>query len=113
LVTRESKLIASGVEFSGSGDATEIEIKVLDLAGPIAGETDLGAGAHREACLCRVADEAGGGRVGAGGDGGNFNRNIDWNFDRVAVFVDTGNGALGDTFDNARGEGETRAGDGA
>ena len=83
----------------GGRDAAEIEIEVLDLTRPVAGETNLGAGAHREACLCRAAVEARRGRAGAGSDKGNIDRNLDGDFDRIAVFVDVGDGALLDDVD--------------
>src|SRR5260370_1149856 len=58
----------------GGGDATEIQIKVLDLAGPIAGETNLGAAAYCEACFCGVTGEARGRSPRAGGAGGGLGR---------------------------------------
>src|SRR5258708_30692810 len=98
----------------GGRDAAEIEVEVLDFASPVAGETNLGAGADREACLCRAAVEARRGRVGAGDDEGNIDRNLDGDFDRIAVFVDVGDGALLDDVDcRALDDVETRTGDGA
>jgi hypothetical protein len=91
----------------------EIEVEVFDLAGPIAGETDFGADANCESRLRRVTGEAAGRSAGAGGHGGDFNWNLDRDFDGIAVAVDIGNENLGDAFDDTRRKRETGAGDGA
>ena len=86
-------------------DAAEIEIEVLDLAGPIAAQANFGAGAHREAGLCRMAHEARGDRVRAGGDGRSFHWNLDRHVDRIAVVIEFGDDGIDDAVDHARGDG--------
>src|SRR5262249_2484 len=48
----------------------EVQVKIFDLAGPIAAQANLGAGAERPAGLCRMAGEWGADRVDAGGGEG-------------------------------------------
>ena len=76
----------------GGRDVTEIQVKVLDLAGPVATETNLRAGANRPPCLRLLAEEGGACGVGAGDDDGD----IDRDFDGVTIGVDIDGDALGD-----------------
>src|SRR5260370_25183364 len=89
-----------------SRDTAEIEIEVLDLAGPIADEADLGAAADCEACLCRGAGEAAARRARAGGDGGGFERDLDPGVDRGAGIIQArgggGEDALGGALDERK-----------
>src|ERR1700745_2192273 len=75
-------------EQSCSGrDRAEVEIEILDLAGPVAAETDLRAGACGPAELRLLVEEGGGGGVGAGdGDG---------NLDGIAIGIYIGNDIVG------------------
>src|SRR6185503_19672078 len=61
-------------------DVAEIQVKILDLAGPVATETDLGAGPEGPARLCFLAEVCAGGGIGAGDD--------DRHFDRITIGVD-------------------------
>ena len=89
----------------GGRDVTEIQVKIFDLAGPVATETDLRAGARRPPCLRLLAEEGGACGIGAGDDDGD----IDGDLDRVTIGVDIDRDARGDTV----GQTETRAADGA
>src|SRR6516164_7143814 len=73
------------VQWIGGGgrDAAEIEIEILDLAGEVAAEVSLKAGARRPARLCAVVVEA----------------EADGRSDEVAVIVD----ARAETCDRACG----------
>src|SRR5262252_4236077 len=55
-VTRDSRLTATGVAFSGL--LVEVEIEVFDLAGQVAAEVSFDTGAGRPARLCPVVVEA-------------------------------------------------------
>src|SRR5262249_36157554 len=48
----------------GGRNVTEVQVKIFDLAGPIAAQANLGAGAERPAGLCCMAGEWGADRVG-------------------------------------------------
>jgi hypothetical protein len=77
----------------GGRDVTEIQVKIFDLAGPVAPETDLRAGANRPPCLRLLAEEGGACGVGAGDDEGD----IDREFDGVTIGVDIDGDAVGET----------------
>src|SRR5262249_8039024 len=89
----------------GCRNRTEVQVKVFDLAGPIAGQTNLGAGAERPAGLCCVTSELGADGVDAGGDegdvDGDVDRGVDGNLDRFIV-VATADDALGNALLDAR-----------
>src|SRR6516165_12179379 len=73
----------------GARNLTEVQVKVFDLAGPIAAQMNLGAGTERPAGLCCVASELGADGVDAGGDegdvAGDVDGGVDGNLDRFIV----------------------------
>src|ERR1700732_3071699 len=77
----------------------------IDLAGPMAAQTKLGAGTECPAGPCRMAGELGADGVDAGGDKGDVDGGIDGGVDRdwgrviVAPIADH---ALGDVMLDAR-----------
>src|SRR5262249_30918795 len=101
----------------GCRNLTEVQVKVFDLAGPIAAQANLGAGADRPADLCRMAGEASADRVDAGADRGG----ADGTGVVIVIVVATVTDAWGDLFRDdwgagwrdALGETATRTGDGA
>src|SRR6516165_9918065 len=108
----------------GCRNRTEVQVKVFDLSGPIAAQTNLGAGTERPAGLCCVASELGADGVDAGGDEGDVDGDVDGgldgNLDRFIV-VATADDALGDAIldgmDDARrdalSDSQARTADGA
>src|SRR5262245_66128601 len=101
----------------GSRNLTKVEVKVFDLAGPIAAQTNFSAGPERPAGLCCMASELGADRVDAGGDerdvdgdvDGDVDRGVDGNvddLDRVVIVAAIADRGLGDAtldgMDDAR-----------
>src|SRR5438132_11725994 len=66
----------------GGRNLTEVQVKVFDLAGPIAAQANLGAGAERPAGLCCMAGELGADRIDAGGDERDVDGDVDGDVDR-------------------------------
>src|SRR5262249_16357377 len=89
----------------GCQKRTEVQVKVFDLAGPIASQANLRAGTERPARLCCVTSELGADGVDAGGDEGDVDGDVDGgvdgNLDRVIV-VATADDALGEALLDAR-----------
>src|ERR1700730_15991972 len=96
----------------GGRNLTEVQVKVFDLAGPIAAQTNLGASTERPAGLCCVAGELGADGVDAGGDEGD----VDGNLDRL-ILVATADDALRyaghDAVRDTLSDSEARTADGA
>ncbi len=97
----------------GGRNFTEVQVKVFDLASPIAAQTNFDAGADRPAHLCRMADEAGADRVDAGGDKGDVNWDVDGHLSRVVIVVDIADDALRDAVRDALSDSEARTANGA
>jgi hypothetical protein len=78
----DSKRCRISWQARGGRNLTEVQVKVFDLAGPIAAQANLGAAAERPAGLCCVAGELGADGVDAGGDEGDVDRDVDGDVDR-------------------------------
>src|SRR5262245_39195697 len=101
----DCKLLRICWQARGCRNRTEVQVKVFDLASPIAAQTNLRAGTERPAGLCRVTSELGADGVDAGGDegdvDGDVDRGVDGNLDRFIV-VATADDALGEALLDAR-----------
>src|SRR5262245_57490056 len=111
----------------GCRNRTEVQVKVFDLASPIADQMNLRAGAERPADLYRMASELGADGVDAGGHEGDVDgdvyRGVDGDVDRdlvliviVAATAAAWNDAMLDGMDDARRDAldsEARTADGA